>query len=120
MKRQLTCIACPEGCLIEVETDGSRVIGLSGHKCSRGAVYARQETEAPMRTLTTSVLASGLELKMLPVRTSKPIPKGKLFEAMDAVKRLTITAPVKTGAVVVPDFLGLGVDLVACRALGKL
>jgi len=23
MKRQLTCIACPEGCLIEVETDGN-------------------------------------------------------------------------------------------------
>jgi len=119
MKRQLTCIACPEGCLIEVETDGSRVIGLSGHKCSRGAVYARQETEAPMRTLTTSVLARGLELKMVPVRTSKPIPREKLFEAMAAVKRLTVTSSVKAGDVVFQDFLGLGADLLACRTVDK-
>lgn len=120
MKRLMTCIECPEGCSIEVETDGSRVVGLSGHKCTRGALYARQEIEAPMRTFTTSVLTRGLELKMLPVRSSKPIPKGKLLEAMEAVKRLTITSAVKTGAVIAPDFLGLGADLVACRGLEKL
>ncbi len=116
----MTCIACPQGCFLEVETDGTSVIGLSGHKCSRGAVYARQEIEAPVRTLTTSVLARGMDLKMLPVRTSGPIPKGKLAEAMDAVKRITITSPVKAGAVVATDLLGLGADLIATRSLNKL
>jgi len=120
MTRTMTCIECPQGCQLSVEAGGTRVISVAGHKCKRGDKYARQETEAPLRTLTTSVLTRGLELKMLPVRSSKPIPKGKLFEAMDAVKRIVVTSPVKAGTVVAPDFLGLGADLVACRALNKL
>ena len=119
MKRIMTCIECPKGCSLEVETDGSRVISVAGEKCKRGPLYARQEIEAPMRTLTTCVLTRGLELKMLPVRSSKPIPKEKLFAAMDAVKRITVTSTVKAGTVVAPDFLGLGVDLLACRELEK-
>ncbi len=119
MKRKMTCIECPQGCSLEIEADGSRVISVSGHKCKRGDKYARQEVEAPMRTLTTSVLTRGLELKMLPVRTSKPIPKDKLFEAMEAVKRIAVTSPVKAGSVIATDLIGLGVDLVACRPLGK-
>jgi CxxC motif-containing protein len=102
-----------------VDADGVRVISVTGNKCPRGDKYARQEVEAPMRTLTTAVLTRGLELKMLPVRTNKPIPKSKLLPAMDAVKRITLTSPVKTGAVVVENLLGLGVDLVATRDLGK-
>lgn len=120
MKKTMTCIQCPQGCSITVEADGSRVIEVTGGRCKRGPAYVRQEIEAPLRTLTTSVLTRGLELKMLPVRTSAPIPKDKLFPAMDAIKRLTITSPVKAGAIVAADFLGLGVDLLACRSLGKL
>jgi len=116
----MTCIECPQGCRLEIETDGSRVAGVTGQKCPRGAKYARQEIESPMRTLTTSVLTRGLELKMLPVRTSRPIPKGSIFEAMEAVKRIVVTSPVKAGAVVAPNFLGLGADLVACRSIAKL
>lgn len=120
MKRLMTCIECPQGCRLEIEADGSRVINVAGQKCKRGAEYARQEIEAPMRTFTASVLTRGLELKMLPVRSSKSIPREKLFPAMDAVKRIVVTSPVKAGAVVATDFLGLGVDLLACRGLNKL
>ena len=119
MKRRMTCIECPKGCQLEIEADGARLISMSGHECNRGNIYARQEIEAPVRTLTTSVLTRGLVLKMLPVRSSRPIPKEKLFAAMDAVKLITVTTPVKAGTVIAPDFLGLGVDLVACRGLEK-
>jgi len=119
MKRNMTCIECPQGCRLEVEADGSRFISVTGYKCKRGKDYARRETESPSRTLTTSVLTRGLEVKMLPVRTSRPIPREKLFEAMAAVKRLVVTSPVKAGSVIAPDFLGLGADLVACRRLEK-
>ncbi len=115
----MTCIECPQGCRLEIEADGARVISLAGNQCERGSVYGRQEVEAPLRTLTTSVLTRGLELRMLPVRTSKPIPKDKLFEAMEAVKRITVTSPVKCGGVVAADLLGLGADLIACRQLEK-
>jgi CxxC motif-containing protein len=120
MKRTMTCIECPQGCRLEVEADGARLISVTGNKCKRGPAYARQETEAPLRTLTTSVLTRGLELRMLPVRTSKPIPREKLFDAMEAVKRIVVTTPVKAGAVIATDLLGLGADLVACRRLDKL
>jgi CxxC motif-containing protein len=113
----MTCIACPQGCRLEVETNGARVISVTGQKCKRGAKYAKQEIEAPMRTLTTAVLTEGLELKMLPVRTDGAIPKGKLFEAMEEVKKITVSKPVKAGDVLVPDFLGLGVKLIATRSL---
>lgn len=119
MRRLMTCIECPKGCRLEIEADGTRVISMSGQQCERGVRYGRQEIEAPARTLTTSVLTRGLDPKMLPVRTTGPIPKEKLFEAMAAVKLLVVTAPVKAGAVVAADFLGLGVDLAACRALEK-
>ena len=120
MKRLMTCIECPQGCRLEIESDGARSISVTGNKCKRGAAYARQEIEAPMRTLTTSVLTRGLELKMLPVRSSGPIPKDKLFAAMAAVKLVVVVSPVHAGDVVAADFLGLGVDLVACRGLNQV
>ena len=54
---------------------------------------------------------------VLPVRTNKPIPKEKLKEGMQGVAQIEAQAPVKTGDVIVADFLGLGVDLVATRDL---
>jgi len=118
MKRTMTCIECPKGCRLTVGACGHRIISFTGHKCSRGAKYAKQEVESPMRTLTTTVLTSHLELKMLPVRTNKPIPKSKLLEAMKAVKRITLTSPVKIGSVIAENFLGLDADLIATRELG--
>lgn len=119
MNRLLTCIECPQGCRLAADTDGTRVISVAGHECPRGESYAKQEVEAPMRTLTATVLTRGLELRLLPVRTSKPIPKEKLLPAMEAVKLITLTSPVKTGSVIAGNFLGLGADLVATRELGR-
>ena len=116
----MTCIECPQGCRLETEAEGSTVISVTGQKCARGSLYARQETEAPLRTLTTSLLTRGLDPKMLPVRTSRPIPRGKLLEAMIAAKLIVVTSPVKAGDVIAADFLGLGADLVACRELEKI
>jgi CxxC motif-containing protein len=36
---------------------------------------------------------------------------------MEAVKRITVTSPVKLGSVIAENFLGLGVDLIATREL---
>ncbi|MBI4801493.1 MAG: DUF1667 domain-containing protein [Elusimicrobia bacterium] len=119
MKRLMTCIECPKGCRLTAGVGGRRLISVTGQKCPRGKKYAKREVESPMRTLTTTVLTSRLELKMLPVRTNKPIPKSKLLEAMKAVKRMTLISPVRTGSVIAPNFLGLDADLIATRDLGK-
>ena len=43
--------------------------------------------------------------------------KGRLFEAMEALSKITVTAPVKRGDVIVENFLGEGVNLVAGKTV---
>ena len=116
MIKKMTCIACPNGCQLEVDEAGGRVIKVTGNKCEKGEVYAKQEIENPMRVLSSAVLATGLNLKMVPVRTNKPIPKGRIFEAMAEIRKIKLDKPVKAGDVVVKNFLGLDADLIAARA----
>ena len=115
MIKELTCIECPVGCKLEINEEGGHVISLTGNKCEKGEAYGRQEIENPMRVLTSTVLSKNLDLKMVPVKTNKPIPKAKLMEAMDAVKKIKIDKPVKVGDVIVNNFLGFEVNLVATR-----
>ena len=95
----------------------NEILLLTGNKCARGKVYATKEHTAPERTLTTIVKVQGGVHPLLPVRTNKPIPKDKLQEGMLAAARLSVLAPITMGDVIVEDFLGLGVDLVASRDL---
>jgi len=52
------------------------------------------------------------------VRTSGPIPLGRLLGAAAFLDGLEARAPVTCGDVIVKDFLGLGVDLLATDSLG--
>ena len=36
MLREFTCIMCPQGCDIQAELEGNKVISISGNKCPRG------------------------------------------------------------------------------------
>ncbi|MGE5529526.1 MAG: DUF1667 domain-containing protein [Patescibacteria group bacterium] len=114
----ITCIICPMGCEITVRPgpDGGEP-DFSGNRCRRGLDYARSEALDPRRVLTTTVRVRGGELPVVPVRTSLPVAKGRLFELMRIVAGLEVKAPVKIGAVLVSDLDGRGADLVACRDL---
>ena len=115
MIKRLTCIECPKGCCLEVDIENCRVVKVSGHKCPKGEKYAIAEIENPVRILTTTVLSEGLSLKMVPVRTNAPIPKTRLLEAMEEIRQLKVNKPHQPGDVVVNNFLGLGVNLIATR-----
>ena len=120
MLKKITCIECPTGCQLEVDAEGGYVVKVTGNKCEKGEAYARQEIENPMRILTSTVMAQGLGLKMVPVRTNKPIPKAKLIKAMEEIKKIRLDKPVKTGEAVQNNFLGLAVDLIATREVSIL
>lgn len=110
-KVNLTCIECPLGCDLTIELDGERVISVVGNNCPRGKKYAEDEVVCPKRVLTTTVrLSCG---RMLPVKSSKPILKSEIFNAMKKVNSLVYSAPVKIGDVIVKDFYE-GIDLIAC------
>ena len=115
MIKSLTCIECPKGCKISVDFDGDKINSITGFQCKKGDAYAREEVLDPKRILTSTVLTKGLELKMLPVRTSKPIPKSKLMEAMGEIKRIRIFKPTNVGDIIQKDFIVPGVDLIATR-----
>jgi CxxC motif-containing protein len=115
MIKKMTCIQCPKGCSLAVDIENCRVVKVSGNLCPKGEEYAITEVENPRRILTATVLAQGLSLKMVPVRTDQPIPKAKMQEAAAEVKKIRVTKPLKAGDVLVADFLGLGVNLVATR-----
>ena len=115
MIKKLTCIECPKSCALTVDIENCRVIKVEGNKCPKGEAYARLEVENPLRILTGTVLGKGLSLKMIPVRTDKPIPKARIPEAAAALKNIVVRAPLGAGGIVAPDFLGLGADLIATR-----
>jgi len=115
MIKRLTCIECPKGCLLSIEIESCRVVKVSGNECPKGEEYAVQEIENPMRILTSAVLAEGLSLKMVPVRTDKPIPKSRIMEAMGEIKKLRLKTPVKSDSIIVENFLNLSVNLLSTR-----
>ena len=117
MIKKIVCIECPNGCELQVEVQEDKVLWVKNHKCDKGEVYARSEVEAPTRVLTASVLVEGLSLKMLPVKTDKPIPKDLIFFAMEEVLKIRISKSVNMGEVIVARFLDLDVNLVATRSV---
>ncbi|MBN3040408.1 MAG: DUF1667 domain-containing protein, partial [Candidatus Omnitrophica bacterium] len=86
-----------------------------GNKCFKGKAYAEQEVKNPQRVLTTTVKTQGLEIKMLAVKTSKPIPKAKINQAMKLIKKFRLKKQVHAGEVVIKNILGLDADLIATR-----
>ncbi|MCI9225102.1 MAG: DUF1667 domain-containing protein [Acutalibacter sp.] len=111
---ELTCISCPLGCPLRVETDDEgRVLSVTGNTCRRGEEYGRKEVTAPTRTVTSTVRLTGGGSPVVSVRTSEDIPKGKIFDVMAAIRSASVAAPVHIGDVVIPDIAGTGVDLIA-------
>ncbi|MEM3171860.1 MAG: DUF1667 domain-containing protein, partial [Candidatus Hadarchaeales archaeon] len=50
---------------------------------------------------------------VLPVRSTGPIPKERLKEAVKELAAVEVEGPVRMGEVIVKNLLGLGVDVVA-------
>jgi CxxC motif-containing protein len=112
---ELICIVCPKGCHIQV--DPGKGFAVTGHTCARGEEYGRQEIEHPTRMITSTVCIDGAEIPRMPVKTDKPIPKDKIFQAMITLDNLDVNNPFKAGTVVVPDLCGTGVNFISTRTL---
>ena len=124
MTREFTCIICPNGCEIsadyEIQADQSVVIhSLEGATCKRGAEYVIQELTDPKRNIATSVLVEGGELPLASVRLTAPIPKARIFDAMDEIKKCRLKAPVKAGTVVIKGIVGLDADVIVTKNVAK-
>lgn len=117
MKKEIICTVCPRGCHIQVEGEGETILSVTDFSCKRGLEYAKAEFAHPVRILTTTVKISGVTGDLLPVRSNKPVPKEKLFDCMDQIRKAEVSLPVAQYDVIIPDICGTGVDIVATKAL---
>ena len=115
MKKKITCIECPTGCALSVDVENCKVVRVSGGKCPKAEKYAISEIENPVRILTSTVLAEGLSLKMIPVRTDRPLPKKDILRAAEEIKKITVNKPTRAGDLIARNFLHPGINLIATR-----
>lgn len=114
--KEIICTVCPKGCGLSVEPEKETV---TGNACPRGKIYGLNEVVNPTRVLTTTVQIRGASHSRLPVKTSQPIPKGKMQEAMKVIEQMKVRAPVRLGDVILENILQTGADLVACKNMGS-
>lgn len=114
---EVTCIRCPIGCtvLVEVRPDGDAEY-REGAACARGREYAVAEATVPVRSVATIVNVPGCG-EPLSVKTSDPVPKELVADAVRAMKAARIELPVRVGDVILPDVCGTGVSAVATKSL---
>jgi CxxC motif-containing protein len=117
MKKELTCISCPNGCILEIDLESGKVVSIRGNECKKGVEYAKNEILQPVRLVTTTVKISGAQIHYLPVKTSKPVKKEQCRKIVEKASGIEVKAPVKLGEVIVRNILNTGADLIATRSL---
>ena len=116
-EKEITCIICPIGCKILVRMDGSKLEVLGGYECKKGIEYARNEALDPRRMLTTSILVRNGDWPLVSVKSSKPIPKEKVFSVLEEIKRVDIKAPVKSGQAILKNVADTDIDIIATKTV---
>ena len=147
MRKTITCIICPNGCLLSADvsvpgTDASvtgtefqrstdspgtgaefrRSINgpVTGAGCPRGEAYFIQEITDPRRTLTSSVLVKGGELPLCSVRLTEPVPIARIPDVMKEIRKMKVEAPLESGTVLIRDVLGLGSDVITTKTIRRI
>ena len=111
---KLICITCPKGCMLEVTRDGDTIVKVDAG-CKRGHHYAEAELSDPRRSIASTVRIEGALHALLPVYTEKPFPKPRIRELLDALKTISVAAPVQYGQVIVENVLDSGINIIASR-----
>ena len=113
--KELICIVCPKGCHLKVDEENNYAV--TGNGCPRGAEYGKIELTNPTRVVTSTVRCTGGAYPRCPVKTDRAVPKGTVFQIMEALEGVTLAAPVRVGQVVLEDVCGTGANIVASRSL---
>ena len=116
-KMELTCVVCPNGCLLTVWQENGET-KVEGAACRNGVRYGETELTDPRRVLTTSVAVKGGVLPLVSVRSTAPIQKRFLKEAVAALQHVTVDAPVHIGDLVYED-TAMELTLLASRNVEK-
>ena len=119
-RKKITCIVCPIGYKILVDSDGSKIETLNGYKCKRGVEYATSEALNPSRMLTTSILVKKGKWPLVSVKSSKPVPKEKIFQILSEIRKNPVLAPIEIGDVLIRNILNTNIDIIATKNVEKI
>ncbi len=119
MLKEYTCIMCPRGCDISVQVEGTEIGLIEGATCQKGIDYVKQELTDPRRNIATSVLVEDGELPLVSVKLDLPIPKDKILEAMQEIKKVKVQAPVSIGQILLENVLGLSCNVIATKKIER-
>lgn len=118
MRKEYTCIICPNGCELEVEIEGGKIMAIAGAACKKGKEYVEQELIDPQRNIATSVFVENGAIPLVSVRLTNPIPKARIFDVVNEIKKVKLMAPVTLGQVIIKNVLGLNSDVIATKHVG--
>lgn len=113
---KIVCITCPRGCTMQVAGSGDD-IQVTGNFCKRGEDFAKAELTNPMRTICSTVRTVFADAPVLPCRVSADIPKDRIFDVMEEINKAVVDKPLRRGEVIIPNVLGLGVDIISTSDL---
>ena len=119
MKKEMICIVCPLGCSLTVDYTQRAIQSVEGNQCKLGREYAEKEILNPERTLTTTVRVKHGHLSLVSVKSNKPLPKERLFDAMNLLAKIEVEAPIRIGDKIVENLFNTGVDAVATKNIEK-
>ena len=111
----MTCIVCPLGCSIEVKEEKGKITDISGYNCPRGKIFAETEFYNPKRMVTTIVSLEGGEYPYLPVISHGQVPKEKLKDCINLLKKTKVKAPIKMGDLIEENILATGINILAAK-----
>ena len=115
--KNFLCVACPVGCALKVEVQGKEVLRVDGNTCPRGVKYAESEVSNPTRTFTSTIRVKNGALPVCPVRSKAPLPLERVFDVTREVAKISLSAPIAIGQVLIENVCGTGTDIVATRSL---
>lgn len=116
-EHNLTCILCPLSCSLTVQETQGKISEVTGYSCKLGKEYAPQELLNPARVVTSTVKLTGASIARLPVKTSRAIPKDKIFDCMQEIRQLIVNSPVECGQVIKKNVVNADADLIATRSI---
>jgi len=119
-KKKIRCILCPIGCIITCEITEENVTIKDGQGCKQGIKYVQREALCPQRTITTSVRVERGEWPLVSVKTTRPVPKEKIFSVMESIKTLRVTAPIALGDIINRKIGGTQADLVSTKKVSRI
>lgn len=116
MVKEITCIGCPLGCRITAVLENDKILSLSGYTCNVGKKYAQEELTAPKRMVTALIAVRGCH-RPLPVKTSEPVDKSKIFECLNEIAKHAVSPPIRIGDIVLSGVCGSQTDIIATKEL---